>query len=244
MHARLLIALLVALTLLLGACTDDDDPGDGSAEDAAPEEEPDPEELDLGAPPELSDPVDLEDGVAATVNGTEIESELVEERFQAVADLPEFSEQLERQEDEARAAIQSQILGNLIVQQIIADGAQDLGVEPSDEEVQAAEDEAAEQFEGGREAFEEALEAEDVSQEQREQEFRFVVRIDAIRDDLESNLDVDDLDLGEEGEELGIEPADIAFQEWFAERLESTEVQVDQEYGAWSPQEAQVVPLG
>lgn len=255
MRARTLITLVAALALLLAACGDADedtagsDEG-GSAEETAEEESADASEPDAEEPaedeleleqPEPQEPVDLEDGIAATVNGNEIAADTVDERFDAVVAIPEIEEQLAEQEDPGlgEGQLQAQILSNLIAQHIIAEGADDLGVEPTDEqvaEIEAEEMEAA----GGEEAFAEALEEQGISDEQREQEFRHFARVELIQEELAEDLDDEALE-GMEGME-DVDPGQLAFQEWISGRLAETEVEVDEEYGVWNPQMGQVMP--
>lgn len=226
MQRRRLLAMLLPLAVALGAC------GDGAEQDAA---EPDPETGSIG------EPQDLDDGVAAAVNGSEIGSAAVEERFDAVSEVPEMAEQLEGEQGEQVAGmLRAQILQNLIVQEIVADGAEDLGVEPSAEDVAAVEDQAIAEFDGDREAYERALEAEGITPEQRDKEFRFAARVAAIRDVVAADAE----ELEDEAGDTGLAPEDLALQEWFGERLAASDVAVDQEYGLWDPQSGQVVPGG
>jgi hypothetical protein len=240
MHVRLLSALVAAIALLfLVGCADDGDPSDGQTTDG---DEEAPAELELEGQPDLGEPVDLDEGVAAVVDGVEIADDDVEERFAAISAVPEVAEQLVDDEEGAAAGLyRARVLQNLILDRIVADGAEDLGVEPSDEDVASIEQQAIDEFDGDRDEWESWLDEQGITDEQREQEFRFIARVDAIRDEVADDVDEEELELGEE---LELAPADLALQQWFGERLDTADVQVDQRYGLWNPQSGEVIPLG
>lgn len=237
MHASMRSALvaLVAILALTACQADESDESDEQTDDGAAD-------LDLQEAPEPDDPVDLDEGLAAVVEGTEITRDRVESRFEAISAVPQVSEQLEGEEGEAAAGLyRARVLQNLIIGQVVADGAREMGVEPSPDDVVAAEQEAVEQFDGGREEWEQMLEEQGITDEQRQEEFLFVARINAIRDRVAEDLDESELEMGEE---LDLAPEDLALQQWLGEQLAETEVQVDQEYGLWNPDTGEVVPAG
>lgn len=257
--ARRLALLLAALLMLVAACDGaedgaaDEDPDDGeeASEEEAPEQgeeldeedledfdEEDLEELGLEQP-EAPDPVDLPDGLAAVVDDDEISDETLEDRFEAVAAAPEVADQLEGEDAETlEEQLKAQILSRLILDRIVAIGADELGVDASEDEIAEREAEEAEAA-GGEEAFAEQLESQGVTTEQLEEELRTIVLLDGIEEELTADLDEEDF---EADEETAMSPADMAVQEWLFEQLTAREVEVDEDYGVWSAESGQVIP--
>ncbi|GEM_PF-5809370 len=248
MSLRRLAILLAALALALAACEAEEDGAieedlDDDAEqlDEGDLEDLDEEDLeDLGLEqPEPPDPVDLPDGLAAVVDDDEIAEETLEERFDAVVTAPEVAEQLEGEDAEMlEEQLKAQILSRLILDRIVAMGAEELGVDASDEEIAEREADEAEAA-GGEDALAEQLESQGVSAEQLEEELRTIVLLDGIEEELTSDLAEEDF---EADEELGASPADMAVQEWLFEQLTAREVEVDEAYGVWSAESGQVIP--
>ena len=248
MSLRRLAILLAALALALAACEAEEDGAieedlDDDAEqlDEGDLEDLDEEDLeDLGLEqPEPPDPVDLPDGLAAVVDDDEIAEETLEERFDAVVTAPEVAEQLEGEDAEMlEEQLKAQILSRLILDRIVAMGAEELGVDASDEEIAEREADEAEAA-GGEDALAVQLESQGVSAEQLEEELRTIVLLDGIEEELTSDLAEEDF---EADEELGASPADMAVQEWLFEQLTAREVEVDEAYGVWSAESGQVIP--
>lgn len=235
-RASLACALLAAVALLAG-CGDQRQ----SADDGGPTSDADADSaarLDLQEPAEYEEPVDLPEGVAATVDGEEIPKAEVEARFEALAKAPEAASRLEGEEGEAVAeGHRAQIVQNLITQRLIGQSAQEMGLEPSEDDLAATEAQVISDFEGDREEFEDALRAEGVTAEQLGDEIAFAARVEAIREVVADEFDDSELD----SEATGLEAPDLALHEWFGQRLATADVAVDREYGVWHAETGKVV---
>lgn len=217
-----LLLLVLVLGLFAAACNGDDTPDDTAA---TPGSET-PTETDAQS-------ADLDEGVAATVNGEEISSSKVDERVQSIVDNPAAQEQFEGQDEETvRASLRSRVLTSLIANVIVSQGADDLGVEASDEDIAAARAQL-EEIVGGEEELDEHLATTGVSQEQLDEELRVLALLDAVGEEL-SDAEGDDAEAQQQRQE--------AASQWLSERLVEADVQVDREYGAWDPSTRQVVP--
>lgn len=236
-----LSTLLAALMLLflLAACTEDDADAPGQAEDDGdlPDAEAlTPEDLEA-AMPELPEPTDLTEGVAATIDATEIAVETVEERYTSVAAVPEVAAQLEGEEAEQLGEfLRAQILSRLILEEIVLQGADELGVTASADDIAVLREEETERA-GGEEAFAAELEGSGITEAQVDDELRVAVLLDAIGAELSSDLD------DAEPEVEGLSAEDLAVQEWLFEQITGRDVAVDARYGVWSAESGQVVPL-
>lgn len=236
------LALLTAIALLAG-CGSQQPSGAGGQRTASGDGAGggEPAVLELEEVEDLVDPVDLPEGVAATVDGEEISEDAVARRFEAVAKLPEVSERLEGEGGEAiTEAFRAQIVQNLIAHALVAQSAVEMGLDPSEEDLAAAEDQVIAQFQGDKEEFEEALRSGGATAEWLSDELLFAARIDAIGAEVAADYDAEDIE-APESEDL--DPAEAALDEWFAQRHASAEVAVDREYGVWSPEAGEVTPL-
>jgi hypothetical protein len=245
MRARLLAGLVLTLALALAACEGDGEGDDQSGGEEQPGEDGEVEEFDEGdledafAPPE---PVDLDEGTAALVDGTSIDDESVERRVTTVLDHPEMVAQLEEADSEEVAAaeqqIRTEILSYLITQQVIRDGAADLGVDPGDDEVQEVEREVTEEV-GGEEALDGLFAQQGVGPEDRDDELRFIALLEGLQDAIvEEEGEADTEETPE-----GADPGEVALQNWYVERMQATDVQVDQDYGVWVAETGQIMPV-
>ncbi len=241
MRVRTLTALLAALLLVVAACTDEEGE-EGAAEEGAEEELDELSEEDLAErQPEMPEPEDLEDGTAALVNDREIASSTVDERFEAVLESPEVAEMPEEETEGLADNLRAQILTQMVLEEVIADGAEELGAEPSEDDVEEAKAAAAEQA-GGEEALEEQLAAQGLTtDDERDEVFLLQARVDRITEVLSEDLDEDEVS-DEQAEELGMDPGQLALQEWLMSQTMEADVRVDGEYGVWSPEAGQVVP--
>jgi hypothetical protein len=239
MHARLLLVLVAASLLLLAACAEDDDSGDDITQDQGEQQvEDDLEESTLEGPGQAPEPVDLPQGLAATVDDDEISVEDVEGRFDAVLAVPEVADQLEEaDEDTFSDQIRAQILGQMILGRIVELGAADLGVDVDSDaldERELAEAEAA----GGEEAFTAELEAQGITPDQVREQLRIELLFQEIEQELTADLD----DEAREADETGMSEADLVVQEWLFGQLAQRDVAVDAQYGVWIPESGQVIP--
>lgn len=244
MPTRLPLALLLSGALLLSACGDGDDAAtDASATDAptaatdgtdVPTDQPTQAELVSG---------DLPDGVAATVGDTEIAVEDMQARLDAIRQIPQVQEQLEAEGGEQlEAQLQSQALGQLVLQEVVLQGAAQEDVEVADDEVEARRTELAETA-GGEDAFGEQLSTAGVPDTQLDQELRASIAFELVTEKLLADAGVEPTEAAtEEGAGPAQNPqAQQVQQEWLLQLVTETDVVVDEEYGAWDPSSGQVV---
>lgn len=226
MRARTLSAAALLAVLALAGCGSDDEP---SATDT-----PTTADGEAAAP----SPADLPDGVAAQVNDTEIPVEQVEERVSALVAQQEEQQQTETETEgtnpeQREAAVTAQVLGDLIVGRVILDGAEELGVAPTDEDVTVLRDEIAEEA-GGEEVFLEQAAAVGYDEDAIDRELRVLAAFQNLTDELVAEGG---------GDPASPAPEDQAVvQEWLVEQLEAANIAVDEQYGVWDPNLGQVVP--
>lgn len=230
MRARTTSAAFVIAALALTGCGGGDDPSAGESPTAAATQDASPT------------PVDLPEGVAARVDDTEIPVEQVEQRVTAL--VTETEEQQSEQATEGategvdpeqrEAALTAQVLGDLIVGRVILDGAEELGVAPTDEDVAALREEVATGA-GGEEAFLQQAEAIGYDEAAIDRELRVLAAFENITTEL-----VDQ----QGGDAASPAPGDEqVVREWLLEQLEAADIAVDERYGVWDPATGQVVPL-
>jgi parvulin-like peptidyl-prolyl isomerase len=133
--------------------------------------------------------------VAATVNDEEISVDQIEERYATVAENPQFAEQLAADEEgELAEQVQARILTDLIESIIVRQGAEELGVEVSDADVEQRREELIEEV-GGQEAFDELVEESGLTVEQIDEQVRDIVIREAIQEELTADIEVSDEDV-------------------------------------------------
>jgi hypothetical protein len=223
----ILAGVLLAALLLLAACEQASDTN-GSTE--------------AGGDPGATESGDagLPDGVAATVDGAEIPSEEIDNRFAAAEADEEFAAALEGEQGEAIAAqFRAQTLSVMVQTHIVLDGAEEMDATPSDEDVESTRAEIVEEF-GGDEEFDEAVAASGMSAESFEEQLRGVAALDLVGRTLVERGEVPEPPEGAEG----LDPEQLAVQQWLAERLAAADVVVDPAYGEWNAQAGQVTPPG
>lgn len=231
MRSATLAALLAALMLVAAACANGN--GEGSEEQTDNGETSSAED-DRGA--------ELDDDVAAVVNGEEIPVDDVENLVEAFATNPEIAEQLEgEQGGDLRDLLRAQVLTTAIVTRVAVEGAAELDRPVTDEDLAAARDELEEET-GGAEAFKAALEEEGLTEEQLKVQLRGLAALRNIQEAL-------DEEAGEEAEaEEAPEGAPTASeqraQNFVTERLAEADVVVNDDYGSWDPQTGNVTPPG
>ncbi len=231
-----ILALLAVLVLALAACADDD------ATEAPDETLDDAAELDLEGEP--APDVDLDDDTAATVNGTEIAASTVDDRVDSAIEADEeLATHLEGEEGEQLLDMfRAQTLTVLVQTQIIFDGAEELGVEPSEEDVEEAREELVAEL-GGEDEFAEAIEASGMSQAALDDQLRGIAALHAIGERLLAEGAADELPEQPEGAPEQ-QPEDLVVQQWLGERVAQADVVVHPSYGQWDPQSGQVMPAG
>lgn len=225
------LATLAALVLALAAC------GDGAEEGASGDVSPTATAADgdTAAP-------ELEDGVAAVVDGDEIPADLLEARVETAASAPELAEVLEGENgDAARAQLRASILSQLIVNEIVVAGAEERGLEIDDEAIAETRDELTSQA-GGEAAFEEQVGAAGLDEDQLAAELEAITALRLVRDDLSDGASPAPTEPSADA--TTPDPADLALQEWLIERLGTADVTVAPEIGTWDPAQGLVVPPG
>jgi peptidyl-prolyl cis-trans isomerase C len=132
---------------------------------------------------------------AATVNDEEIPVSAVEERFEAVEANPQFSEQLAADEEgDLRSEVESEILTGLIRTRLLEQGADELGVEVGDDDVEAQRAEIVDEV-GGEEAFDQLVEQQGLSEDEVDNQIRELALQEALTDELVAELEVSDEEL-------------------------------------------------
>lgn len=170
--------------------------------------------------------VSLDAGVAATVDGEEIAADRVDERVDRLVERAPAEEVEAIEPERLRDSLRAQVLTELVLSRIVQQGAEELGVEPSEEAVQELRDTLIEQA-GGEEAFREQAQSAGYTPEQVDTQLHTVATLQAIDEQLREG------DQGEPG---------AAAQRWLTERVAESDVAVDDEYGRWDAASGQVVP--
>lgn len=222
MPVRRVLAALTVVVLTLTAC--------GGSE---------PEEETTDADP-TEGTVALDEGVAATVDGTEIPADLLEARLANAEDTPQISQLLEgEQADAVRRQLASTILSQLIVNEIVVNGAEEMGLEVDEEAIETTREELVTEA-GGEDVFVEQVSAAGLDEEQLAAELESITALRLVREEL----------TGEEapapGPQATASPSEdeAALQQWLLEHIQAAEVQVDPEIGSWDPNQGAVVPAG
>jgi hypothetical protein len=252
---RIRLALLLAGALVLGACGQSDD----TSTDAAATDTPSATATEGGtaAPsPGASQPEpvseDLPDGVAATVGDTEVATEALDERLALIREIPQVKEQLQGDgADQVEARLQSQALGQLVLQEVVLQGAAQEDVEVSQEQVDQRRSELAEEA-GGEEALAEQLTSAGVPEGQVDKELRASLAFEQVSEKLLEDAGVDPeataaptpdpSSTASPSPNPDAQKAQQIQQEWLLELVSSADVVVDEAYGAWDPSTGQVVP--
>ncbi len=199
-------------------------------------------------------PVDLPDGVAARIDGEDVAAEETNARAQALLDAAASSETPPQGDPETLLSqARAQVLSMTIQSRILVATAEDEGVPVTDEDVAGAREELAAGV-GGEEELAAASGANGISEEALDEQLRGQAALTNLLAALApSEAPASDAPASEPptsdgseppGADLSDEPGLEAVQTLIAERLASTEVVVDQEYGTWAPSQGQVIPPG
>lgn len=221
MSARLLAAL-AALLLVLVACdtTETETPAD-----------------DDPTPTEAVEAADLPDGVAATVNGSEIGTGAVDERVEIAKQNPAIQVDLEDDPETIEEVLAARVLSGLIMRQVVLDGAESMGIEASEDDVAAARTQLEETV-GGEDAFAEQMAATGVPEAHLDEELHALALLHLVGEQLtDEATDGDDLD-----EEMRAHEVQRRSRTWLGQQMANAEVVVDLAYGRWDPAAGQVVP--
>ncbi len=231
------VVLLAAMTLFITSCGGD---GDDEQADDPPAED--------GSTPDDGPEAELDDGVAAIVNGEEISAETVDEQVDAIAESPQFAEQVEGdQGEETLELLRAEILSASIQTRIAVDGAEGLDRPVTDDDIDEARAQLEEEI-GDAASLEEAIEEQGLTESFIDDQLRGL----AAQGNVEAALEE------EEGGEAPSEappggvppgqaplsPSQQAAQQFLAERLSAAEVVADDDYGTWDPSTGRVTPPG
>lgn len=208
----------VALALLVAACND---------EDAEPQ----------AAPTPPADAVELPEGVAATVDGVEIPVERVEERLAMAEQSEALQAHLELEPEAMEEMLAARLLSGLIMREVVVDGATEMGIDPTEEDIAEARAQLEEAV-GGPEELAEQMAVTGVGEEAVAEELEALTLLHLVGEQL--------TDEATEGEELTDDERQREIQRrtsiWLAQRLADAEVEVDAAYGRWEPTAGQVLP--
>lgn len=159
--------------------------------------------------PSASDPT-----VAAIVNGEIIPVETVEERFESASANEQLAQQLEADESgDTAKQVQAQILSQLIQSQLLRQGAADLGIEVTDQDIATTREEVVEGF-GGEEQFQQVVEQNQLSEEDVDAQLEEIAYQQAVETELTSQIEVSDAEI----EQFYEENADGRFGEQISAR--------------------------
>jgi hypothetical protein len=223
---RLPAALVLSTVLVLAGCASDPD-------DVATDPSPTATEPGQGQVGQTY-AADLADGVAAEVGGVTIAVALIDARNQLLREDPQFGAQLEEDETGTlEGQLRSQILNQLVLQELVLQGAASDGIEVTDDDVAAEREVLVEEF-GDEETLQAQLAAAGLPEDQLDMEIRASLAIDRVTEQLLADAgDVDPTD----------EEARFAAQEqWLRSVADDVDVVVDTAFGAWSPEQLAVIP--
>lgn len=250
MRFRVAALPLLAGALLLGACSDSGDAPDDGATGTPTSTVTATEDGTAAADPTQAELVseDLPEGVAATVDDTEIAVETLEERLDVIREIPDVAQQLEGDTaPQVEAQLQTQALSQLVLQRVVLQGAAQEDIEVDDAQVEERRSEMAETA-GGEEAFAEQLATAGVPEGQFADQLRAILAFEIVTEQLLADAGVDPqatetpTDGGTAPASPNAQQAQQLQQDWLLELIDSTEIVVDEAYGAWDPASGQVVP--
>jgi hypothetical protein len=177
--------------------------------------------------------------VAATVNNARIPVATLESRVATAKGSPQVSQQLAAsgQRGQLLAQIRSRVLSGLIRSEVLAQGAEELGIEVTDTDIQQRRSRLVEQV-GGQQAFQDLIRQNNLSQEEIRAQIRELVLQSKVRNALGR---------GQAQTGQGQTQQTRAYRQWLNQRVASAEVTVNPRFGRWDAQRGQVVasdPLG
>ncbi|HVM14906.1 MAG TPA: SurA N-terminal domain-containing protein [Egibacteraceae bacterium] len=177
-----LAALLAALMLFVGACGNNGEDVDQEADDD--DEDVTAVENDRGG--------DLDDDVAAVVNGEEIPASMVQEQVETFSANPDIAEALEGDDAELTMAVmQAQILTTLIINVVALEAAEELGVPVTDEDVERIRAELEDET-GGPDELQDVMERDGMSERQLANQLEARAAMRNIQEALAEDADADE----------------------------------------------------
>jgi parvulin-like peptidyl-prolyl isomerase len=140
---------------------------------------------------------DAED-VEAVVNGEEIPAEKLQTRFDAMAESPQFAQQLEgEQGDVMETQLKTRILNQLVQTELLRQGAEELGVEADDEAISQQREQLEQQLQSQGQDLQTVMEQQGFSEEQLQRELEAAALQEAVVAELTSDEEVTDEDVAQ-----------------------------------------------
>ncbi len=134
---------------------------------------------------------------AAEVDGETIPVSAVESRYETVANNPQFADQLRNDPDGTLTTqVQAEILTELIQARLWEQGAAELGIELTDEDVAERREQLVEEV-GGQEQFDELLEQSGLSEADLQAEIRNLAVRERVQEHLTADIEVSDAEVEE-----------------------------------------------
>lgn len=228
-------AMLAVLVLAIAACGGADGPDE--AAEGMPEATSDPTTTETTESEDVTLPgdepgADLDDGVAAVVNGHAITAAEVEQQVEALSGAPEVAEALDGPEGEQTLSLlRAQVVSSLIINRVVVDGADELGAPVTDADIDEARGELEAET-GGPEGLQTAMGEEGMTEDQLVSQLRAVAALRNIERALAEQGDGDPDESGTRA------------QQYISELLAQARVVVATAYGTWDPQTGEVAPVG
>lgn len=131
--------------------------------------------------------------VAATVNGEDVTIDEVRSRVEAVRANPQFAEQMDAEEGggEFTEQVQAEVVTGLVLSRVLAQGAEELGVDLTEEDIEEQRQRVIQQV-GGEEAFNDLLEESNLTEEDVQAQLRDFALQEAVTDALVADEEVDE----------------------------------------------------
>lgn len=179
--------------------------------------------------------------VAATVNDTEIPRSVLDSRVEDALATPQLAQMAESDASgDAEKQVRASVLSQLIVNQLVLDGAEEMGLEVDDEAIAQTRDELVTEA-GGEDAFAEQVAAAGLDEDQLSSEIESIAALRLVREELTGSAEPQQ---PSEGADPSADPNAGALEEWLIEQVQSAEIEVDPAIGTWDAQQAAVIPAG
>ena len=132
---------------------------------------------------------------AAVVNGVKIPIDTVQQRFESVERDPQLAQQLAADEDGSfKARVQARLLSQMIQAELLSQAAEDLGIEITEDDIQAERENIIEQV-GGEEAFEQIIEENGLTEDDVRSQIRDLIVERKVEESLGGDIEVTQADV-------------------------------------------------
>lgn len=126
---------------------------------------------------------------AATVNGTEIPTSLVETQAELMGNNPQLTQQFEgASEDQIQQQLNAMALNQLIIERLVLDGADEMGIEISDEDIAETITEISAQFGGEEEMYVQLEEQQGLDRAEVDRQLELITVQDALIAELSPDV--------------------------------------------------------